>query len=70
MTILTEEVKFLQEELKTAFGEKEKMKAALNECLTYLERHYDVIDGGNGEPAPNEAMRLGQMIEDIIGVRF
>ncbi len=38
----------------------------LNECLTYLERHYDVVDGGEGHPAPNEAMRLGNEIQWVV----
>ncbi len=38
------------------------LEALLDDCLTYLEKHYDVVDGKDGQPAPNEAMRLGNEI--------
>ncbi len=61
-------IKALEGEAKLAGSAIRTMVADLSECLAYLEKHYDVIDGRNGEPALNEAMRLGQMIEITIRV--
>jgi hypothetical protein len=44
-----------------------RLEADLAECQEYLERHYmDVVDGDDGRPAPNEAMRLVSMIKDTL----
>jgi hypothetical protein len=43
------------------------MQAALEECLSYFEDREDVLDGTDGQPRPNEAMRLASTIREALG---
>jgi len=40
--------------------------AALQECADYLDRYADVIDGDDGQPEANDALRLLTYVDDII----
>jgi hypothetical protein len=40
--------------------------AALQECADYLDRYADVIDGDDGQPEANDAMRLLTAVTDVI----
>jgi len=40
--------------------------AALQECAEYLDRYADVIDGDDGQPEANDALRLLAYVDDII----
>jgi hypothetical protein len=48
--------------------EREDMQALLALCLEYLERHFDVEDGPDGQPRPNEAMRIAPEIKYVLGL--
>jgi hypothetical protein len=48
--------------------EREDMQALLALCLEYLEDRSDVEDGPDGQPRPNEAMRLATEIKYVLGV--
>jgi hypothetical protein len=48
--------------------EREDMQAVLMLCLEYLERHFDVVDGPDGQPRPNEAMRIATEIKYVLGI--
>jgi len=43
------------------------MLTALHEALEFAEDQEDVIDGPDGEPQANKAMRLAQMLREVIG---
>jgi hypothetical protein len=40
--------------------------AMLQEVADYLDRYADVIDGDDGQPEANEAMRLLTAVTDVI----
>jgi hypothetical protein len=40
--------------------------AALQEVADYLDRYADVIDGDDGQPEANDALRLLASVNDII----
>ena len=42
------------------------MLAMLQECADYLDRYADVIDGDDGQPEANDAMRLLTAVTDVI----
>ncbi len=41
---------------------------ALNEALDYFHDNSDVVDGSDGQPAPNKEMRLAQLMREAIAV--
>jgi hypothetical protein len=43
-----------------------EMLAMLQEVADYLDRYADVIDGDDGQPEANEALRLLAYVDDII----
>lgn len=43
-----------------------KLEADLLECREYLEGQMDVVDGSYGQPEPNKAMQLVNMIDERI----
>ncbi len=43
-----------------------RLEADLLECREYLEVDMDVVDGSNGEPRPNRAMALVNMIDETL----
>jgi hypothetical protein len=43
-----------------------EMLSALDECAEYLDRYADVIDGDDGQPEANDAMRLLAHVNDTI----
>jgi hypothetical protein len=43
-----------------------EMLSALDECAEYLDRYADVIDGDDGQPEANDAMRLLTHVNDTI----
>lgn len=43
-----------------------QLEADLNECVEFLEGQSDVIDGDYGEPSPNRAMQLMNMIDETL----
>jgi hypothetical protein len=47
---------------------RDEITEALEEALRYFEERYDVVDGAHG-PQPNTEMRLGQLIEYVLGRR-
>lgn len=49
--------------LKGAISDAQEV---LNEVLEYLEDHYDICDGDDGEPRPNDAMGLGGQVERVL----
>ncbi len=49
--------------LKAAEKRLARLEADLAECLEFLERQCDVVDGSYGEPRPNKAMQLCSMIK-------
>jgi hypothetical protein len=44
----------------------ETLEAALQDTLAYLDQYVDVVDGDDGVPAPNAAMSLATMIEEVL----
>lgn len=44
----------------------EKLEAALQDTLAYLDQYVDVVDGDNGAPEPNAAMSLTTRIEEVL----
>ena len=44
----------------------EKLEAALQDTLAYLDQYVDVVDGDNGVPEPNAAMSLTTRIEEVL----
>ncbi len=46
-----------------------RLESDLNECREYLEDQVDVVDGSYGEPSPNRAMQLVQMIDETLNGR-
>ncbi len=42
------------------------MLAMLQEVADYLDRYADVIDGDDGQPEANEALRLLTAVTDVI----
>ena len=46
-----------------------RLESDLNECREYLEDIMDVNDGDYGEPSPNRAMQLVNMIDETINGR-
>jgi len=42
------------------------MLSMLEEVADYLDRYADVIDGDDGQPEANEAMRLLTAVTDVI----
>lgn len=48
--------------LALAWNSHDALAAALDEALEYFEDREDVIDGDEGQPAPNKEMRLAQSI--------
>lgn len=52
--------------LKAALARIRTLEADLAECREYLEVEMDVVDGDYGEPAPNKAMRLVNMIDETM----
>jgi hypothetical protein len=42
------------------------MLAVLQEVADYLDRYADVIDGDDGQPEANEALRLLTAVTDVI----
>lgn len=55
-----------EEELKAAYQRIARLEADLLECREYIETEVDVIDGDDGEPAPNRAMALVSMIDEAL----
>lgn len=43
------------------------LRADLAECREYIEQAADVVDGDDGQPKPNKAMRLVTMIDEALG---
>lgn len=43
-----------------------RLEADLNECAEFLEGQADVNDGDYGEPSPNRAMQLMNMIDETL----
>lgn len=54
------------EELRAAYQCIEKLKADLLECRDFIEPFVDVVDGADGQPAPNAAMRLVSTIDESL----
>jgi len=46
--------------------EREEARACACAALPYVEREMDVVDGSDGVPVPNDAMRLAQRIGDLL----
>jgi len=44
------------------------LEAQLQECLEYFVDHSDVVDGADGQPAPNKEMRLATEIRETLGM--
>ncbi len=64
---LTQQIlKARAEEIKAAYERIAELEADLAECSDYLEDHSDVVDGINGRPEPNRAMRLIVMIDSSL----
>lgn len=66
---LNENVSFLASELERMQKRIARLEADLNECREYLEDCSDVVDGDYGEPAPNRAMQLMNMIDETLNGR-
>ena len=43
-----------------------EMLAVLDEVADYLDRYADVVDGDDGQPEPNYAMRLLTAVQNVI----
>jgi len=54
------------EEIRACYERIKMLEADLLECLSYLENHVDIVDGHDGSPAPNRAMKLVTMIEESL----
>jgi hypothetical protein len=54
------------EELRAAYQRIKMLEADLLECREFIEPHIDIVDGSDGQPAPNKAMQLVSMIDDSI----
>jgi hypothetical protein len=48
--------------------EREDMQALLALCLEYFEDRSDIEDGPDGQPRPNEAMRIATEIKYVLGI--
>lgn len=44
-----------------------RLMAALEECQEYFDDQSDVVDGDDGQPEPNRAMRMSMMIDEALG---
>ena len=55
--------------LAQALNRIRRLEADINECREYLEDIMDVNDGDYGEPSPNRAMQLVNMIDESINGR-
>lgn len=42
------------------------LEAALEEALEFVENYEDVVDGGDGIPAPNRAMNVAMTIRGVL----
>lgn len=58
-----DELQMAYDDIKAAKRRIKHLQDDLQQCLSYLEKHYDVISGDCGELKPNEAMVLGRTIE-------
>jgi hypothetical protein len=47
----------------------QRMEAALEDALEFIESYVDVVDGDYGQPAPNKAMQVSQTILHALGRR-
>lgn len=39
------------------------LRAAVSEALEFAEDRFDTVDGPDGQPMPNDAMRLARVLE-------
>ncbi len=62
----SDRIKQLEHHNELAAKRIRTLEADLLECREYLENHVDVVDGDYGEPAPNKAMRLVNMIDETL----
>lgn len=46
-----------------------QLECLLEEIHEFLDGQLDVVDGDYGEPQPNRAMQLSQMIDEAMGRR-
>jgi hypothetical protein len=53
--------------LELAAERIETVEELLDECLEFLDRYADVVDGDYGQPMPNDAMALQTRIEMVLG---
>jgi hypothetical protein len=58
---------FMNAELAKLKARVSAMECAMEEALEYFEDRYDTVDSEDGQPRPNEAMRLGRTIDDALG---
>jgi hypothetical protein len=63
---LTAAVQATKEELSAAYQRIAQLETALGECRDYFEDCSDVIDGSNGEPAPNREIRMLIEIDEVL----
>jgi predicted transcriptional regulator len=68
---LEEEAKRLARELaemRIMEVQRDELWSTLEEVLDRCKDQYDVEDGDDGRPLPNEYMRIGNIIEDALGM--
>jgi hypothetical protein len=65
-TTLWNRIRKLEYDNSDAAARISKLEAALEEALEYFKDNYDVVDGDNGQGAPNKEMRIGQMIDQTL----
>ncbi len=46
----------------------EELEDLLHDALTFLDDQADIVDGDDGQPAPNEAMSLAGAIRQAMGI--
>ena len=68
---LEEEANRLAQELadmRLIVAQRDNLWDTLEEVLDRCKDQYDVDDGDDGRPLPNEYMRIGNIIEDALGM--
>lgn len=54
------------ESIVTLRNRIKKLEVEMEEVRNELEEDYDVVDGSDGQPRPNKAMRLGNMLDEAL----
>lgn len=65
-TIPAQSVGMLEDAILDLAGRLDRYRAAMEAVCAELEEEFDTVDGGDGQPAPNKAMRLASELKEAI----